>query len=227
MYRQDGRYAHTEGMWATNGTMDQMFHARQIYTNLVPALNWQELHYWARTQKTGPAGQIHHDIDSCTDIENFAMSRNMAYMCPWDAQQHHDYREIDQWVDLNCAFVVSVYEAFISTADTGQLSYFWPYVKKAGQRLMDQLASYNDAADGFPYLYMGTQTLTTPTGQRTSTFTTAGLRRRRIRRFPACLLSRRTQAKKNMTRITIPRGPSSRKSTSRIRVSLQISGSKP
>ncbi|MGB7569347.1 MAG: GH116 family glycosyl-hydrolase [Chitinivibrionales bacterium] len=175
MYRQDGRYAHTEGMWATNGTMDQMFHARQIYTNLVPALNWQELHYWARTQKTSPAGQIHHDIDSCTDIENFAMSRNMAYMCPWDAQQHHDYREIDQWVDLNCAFVVSVYEAFISTADTGQLSYFWPYVKKAGQRLMDQLASYNDAADGFPYLYMGTQNSYDADGTTDINFYNSGL----------------------------------------------------
>jgi uncharacterized protein (DUF608 family) len=155
MYRQDGRYAHTEGEWSTNGTMDQMFHARQIYSMLVPSLNWQELQYWARTQKTSPAGQIHHDIDSCTDIENYAMSRNMAYMCPWDAAQHHDYREIDKWVDLNCAFIISVYETFIATADTAQLTYFWPYVKKAGQRMMDQLSQYNDVS--YPYLYSGTE----------------------------------------------------------------------
>jgi Predicted bile acid beta-glucosidase len=157
MFRKDGRYAHTEGEWNTNGTMDQMFHARQIYSMLVPSLNWQELRYWARTQKTSPAGQVHHDIDSCTDIENLALSRNVAYMCPWDAQQHHDYQEIDKWVDLNCAFIISVYETFIATADTAQLNYFWPFVKKAGQRIMDQLAQLNDASEGFPYLYSGSQ----------------------------------------------------------------------
>jgi len=175
MYRKDGRYAHTEGMWATNGTMDQMFHARQIYAMLVPSLNWRELQYWARTQKTNPAGQIHHDIDSCTDIENNAMSRNMAYMCPWDAQQHHDYREIDKWVDLNCAFIISVYEAFIATADTAQLSYFWPYAKKAGQRMIDQLALYNAAADGFSYLYKGTQNSYDADGSTDINFYNSGL----------------------------------------------------
>ena len=157
MYRKDGRYAHTEGEWNTNGTMDQMFHARQIYSMLIPSLNWQELRYWARTQKTNPVGQIHHDIDSCTDAENLALSRNVAYMCPWDAQQHHDYQEIDKWVDLNCAFVISVYETFIATADTAQLNYFWPFVKKAGQRIMDQLTQLNNASEGFPYLYSGSQ----------------------------------------------------------------------
>jgi len=159
LYRKDGRYAHTEGEWSTNGTMDQMFHARQIYSMLVPSLNWQELQYWARTQKTSPAGQIHHDIDSCGDVSGCPSSigRNMVYMCPWDAQQHEDYRNIDKWVDLNCAFIISVYETFIATADTAKLSYLWPFVKKAGQRIMDQLTAYNDAADGFPYLYSGSQ----------------------------------------------------------------------
>jgi uncharacterized protein (DUF608 family) len=158
MYRKDGRYAHTEGQWSTNGTMDQMFHARQIYTALVPSLNWQELRYWARTQKTNPAGQIHHDIDSLQDDEDVtggSISRNMEYMCPWDAQQHHDYRPIDKWVDLNCAFIISVYEAFISTADTAQLQWFWPYVKKAATRLSDQLTSYNRGADGYAFLFSG------------------------------------------------------------------------
>jgi uncharacterized protein (DUF608 family) len=156
MYRKDGRYAHTEGEWATNGTMDQMFHSRQIYAALIPSLNWQELQYWARTQKTTPIGQIHHDIDSLSDDEDVThgqVSRNMAYMCPWDAKQHHDYRNIDDWVDLNCVYILSVYEAFIATADTVKLNYFWPSVKLAAQRLADQLATYNNSSTGFPYLY--------------------------------------------------------------------------
>ena len=158
MYRKDGRYAHTEGQWATNGTNDQMFHSRYIYGNLVPSLNWQELRYWARTQKTNPLGQIHHDIDSCQDDENLTQSRNMAYMCPWDAQQHHDYRAIDLWVDLNAAFIVSVYEAFAATADTAQLSFFWPYVKNTAQRMISQLTDYNRGGEGYAYLYSsGTQ----------------------------------------------------------------------
>ncbi len=146
MYRKDGRYAHTEGEWSTNGTNDQMFHSRQIFANTVPSLNWNELHYWARTQKTDPPGQIHHDIDSCSDDQNFTLSRNMAYMCPWDAQQHSDYRPINLWVDLNCVFVLSVYEAFIASADTAQLSFLWPYVKLAGQRVISQLTNPTGAA---------------------------------------------------------------------------------
>ena len=154
MYRQDGRYAHTEGQWSTNGTMDQMFHSRQIFAAVVPSLNWNELHYWARTQKTDPVGQIHHDIDSCSDDENYTMSRNMAYMCPWDAKQHHDYRPIDLWVDLNCVYVLSVYEAFIATADTTELSFLWPSVKLAGERVITQLTNNNrGSSDGYPYLF--------------------------------------------------------------------------
>jgi uncharacterized protein (DUF608 family) len=166
MYRKDGRYAHTEGQWATNGTMDQMFHSRYIYTNLIPSMNWQELKYWARTQKTNPVGQIHHDIDSCQDDENMTLSRNMAYMCPWDAQQHHDYRAIDLWVDLNAVFILSVYEAFIQTADTSQLTYFWPFVDKAGKRMITQLTTYNRSSDGFPFLFSsGTQNTYDADGQ--------------------------------------------------------------
>lgn len=154
MYRQNGRYAHTEGQWSTNGTNDQMFHSRQIYAALVPSLNWNELHYWASTQKTSPLGQIHHDVDSCSDDENYTMSRNMAYMCPANAQQHDDYRPIDLWVDLNCVYILSVYEAFIATADTAQLSFLWPSVKLAGQRVITQLTNNNrGSSDGYPYLF--------------------------------------------------------------------------
>lgn len=154
MYRKDGRYAHTEGQWSTNGTMDQMFHSRQIFAALVPSLNWNELHYWATTQKTDPVGQIHHDVDSCSDDEGYTLSRNMAYMCPANARQHHDYRPIDLWVDLNCVYILSVYEAFIATADTAQLSFLWPSVKLAGQRVITQLTNNNrGGSDGYPYLF--------------------------------------------------------------------------
>lgn len=158
MYRKDGRYAHTEGEWSTNGTNDQMWHARQIYTMLVPSLNWQELQYWARTQKTAAAqvGQIHHDIDSCSDVVcGTPLSRNMAYMCSWDDASHGDYRDIDLWVDLNCGFIISVYETFIATADTAKLSYFWPFVKKAGQRVLNLVAS--NGLSGYPFLFQGTE----------------------------------------------------------------------
>jgi len=146
IYTKDGRYAHTEGMWNTNGTMDQMWHARQIYAMTVPSLVWQEMRYWARTQKTNPAGQIHHDLG-----EHY----NVAYLCPWDDQQHTDYRDIDRWVDLNCAFITSVYEVFIATDDHTQLDWFWPYVKKAGQRILDMTQSFG--MPGYPYTFQGTQ----------------------------------------------------------------------
>jgi uncharacterized protein (DUF608 family) len=144
MYTQDRRYAHTEGMWNTNGTMDQMWHARQIYAQVVPSLDWQELYYWGSTQKTNPVGQIHHDLGG------------YGYgMCSWTDRQHVDYRTIDSWVDLNCAFIVSVYEAFIATDDHSRLDSLWPATKKAGQRIRDQLTSYGNTS--YPGTFVGSQ----------------------------------------------------------------------
>jgi len=63
VYFQDGRYCHTEGMWTPEGTMDQMWQARQIYTMINPDLAWNELEWWARTQHVQNfTGQIHHDF---------------------------------------------------------------------------------------------------------------------------------------------------------------------
>jgi uncharacterized protein (DUF608 family) len=145
MYTKDGRYAHTEGEWNTNGTMDQMWHARWIYIQSTPALIWQEMRYWARTQMTNPAGQIHHDLGGY----------GMSVMCAWDDQQHADYRDITKWVDLNCAFITSVYELFISTDDHAQLDFLWPYVKLAGQRIRDMVTQYGNAT--YPGTFNGTQ----------------------------------------------------------------------
>jgi hypothetical protein len=134
VYLQDGRYCHTEGMWTPEGTMDQMWHARQIYTMINPELAWQELEWWARTQHvTNYAGQIHHDLG-----ENFIYDG-------WDDTEHSDYRTIYEWVDLNCGFIISVYEAFIATADQDKLNYFWPYVKLAAQRILDQVDLYGSS----------------------------------------------------------------------------------
>jgi hypothetical protein len=144
VYFQDGRYCHTEGQWYPEGTMDQMWHARQIYTMINPQLAWQELEWWARTQHvTSYTGQIHHDLGTYFNYVG------------WDDTEHTDYRDIQRWVDLNCGFIISVYEAFIATADMDKLSYFWPYVKKAAQRVLDQVDEY-DSPD-YPYTFENSQ----------------------------------------------------------------------
>ncbi|MEJ2568330.1 MAG: GH116 family glycosyl hydrolase, partial [candidate division WOR-3 bacterium] len=141
VYFRDGRYCHTEGQWSPEGTMDQMWHARQIYTMINPQLAWQELEWWARTQHfDNYIGQIHHDFGT-----------NFNYV-GWDETEHSDYRAINEWVDLNCGFIISVYEAFIATADMDELTYFLdPYVKRAGQRILDQVELYESSE--YPYTF--------------------------------------------------------------------------
>jgi uncharacterized protein (DUF608 family) len=119
VFFKDGRYCHTEGQWTPEGTMDQMWHARQIYTLINPNLAWQELEWWARTQHVSSTpGQIHHDVGT-----------NFNYVS-WDDAEHNDYRDISEWVDLNCGFIISVYEAFIATADRTSSLIFGPIQKK-------------------------------------------------------------------------------------------------
>jgi hypothetical protein len=141
VYFQDGRYCHTEGMWHPEGTMDQMWHARQIYTMINPELAWRELEWWARTQHVDNyTGQIHHDFGTYFNYVG------------WDDTEHEDYRPIYEWVDLNCGFIISVYEAFIATEDINELTYFWdPYVKRAGQRILDQVGLYGSLE--YPYTF--------------------------------------------------------------------------
>jgi len=141
VYFQDGRYCHTEGMWHPEGTMDQMWHARQIYTMINPELAWRELEWWARTQHVdNHTGQIHHDFGTYFNYVG------------WDDTEHEDYRPIYEWVDLNCGFIISVYEAFIATEDINELTYFWdPYVKRAGQRILNQVDEYGSAE--YPYTF--------------------------------------------------------------------------
>jgi uncharacterized protein (DUF608 family) len=151
VYLQDGRYCHTEGQWYPEGTMDQMWHARQIYTMINPELAWQELEWWARTQHVDNyTGQIHHDFGTFFDYVG------------WDSTEHADYRDIQRWVDLNCGFIISVYEAFITTADMDKLSYFWDFVKSAGQRILDQVELYESSE--YPYTFESSQSTYDATG---------------------------------------------------------------
>lgn len=141
MYKKDGRVAFAEGQWTCFGTMDQMWHARQIINQLIPEFAWKELEYWARTQKRH--GQIHHDFNdynSGSDNDKSALSTLMA----WDDTEHSDYRDIDKWVDLNCGFIISVYETFTATNNQEWLKKLWPYIKKAGQRILDQVELYGN-----------------------------------------------------------------------------------
>jgi hypothetical protein len=143
IYTKDGRHCYTEGEWNTNGTSDQMWHARQITTMTVPDLAWQELEYWARTQKTSPLGQIHHD-----------MGAPASKLWGFDDQQHQEYSyqpDCNPWVDLNCGFIISIYEAYIATGNKTRLDYFWPYAKNSGQRILDQVTQYGNTQ--YPYTF--------------------------------------------------------------------------
>jgi hypothetical protein len=147
IYTADGRYCHNEGMYQMDGTMDQMWHGRQINSELLPEIAWKELEYWARCQKKsiGVEGQIHHDFGS-----------NGTYaIANWDESEYSDYRDISKWVDLNCGFIISVYETYSATADRTKLTLLWPYVKKAGQRILNQVALYGDS--NYPYMFSSSE----------------------------------------------------------------------
>ncbi len=139
---RDKRTYYSEGHWGSMGTSDQMWMARQAVAELCPYFAWQELEFWARTQKiaTSDLGQIHHDIGTCSNIIS------------WDQTTWADNEgNIDNWPDLNCGFIVSVYETFMATDNMTKLNYFWPYVLKAGQRILTQLTLYGDKK--YPYTF--------------------------------------------------------------------------
>lgn len=160
MYKKDGRVAYAEGQWTCFGTMDQMWQARGIIAQLIPFFAWRELEYWARTQRMD--GQIHHDFN--TEVENKA---DRAELVGWDDTEHPDYRNVDRWVDLNCGLIISVYETMQMTgnpltegivlgkdpipAGTTMLDYFWPYMKKAGDRILKQVELYGNKI--YPYTF--------------------------------------------------------------------------
>ncbi len=146
MYKKDGRFAFAEGQWTCFGTMDQMWHARQIIGQLMPFFAWQELHYWARTQMKN--GQIHHDHNL---MEAGSDKEKRSLMVAWDDTEHTDYRKIEKWVDLNAAMIISTYEIFRMTNNKKEMNFFWPYLKKAAQRMLVQVKEYGSKE--FPFTF--------------------------------------------------------------------------
>jgi len=146
MYKKDGRVAFAEGQWTCFGTMDQMWHARQIVSQLVPFYAWQELRYWARTQMQN--GQIHHDFNLMGDASE---KEKRSALVGWDDTEHQDYRNIQKWVDLNCAMIISTYETYRITGDKKEFDFLWPYLKKAAQRILDQVEEYGSKE--YPYTF--------------------------------------------------------------------------
>lgn len=147
IYREDGRTAFSEGQWSPYGTMDQTWYARKIMSQICPQISWQELEYWARTQRND--GQIHHDFNYDANGE---ASREMW---GWDDTEHPDYRNIDSWVDLNCAFITTIYETYQLTGDQDKLDYFWPYIKKAAARVLVQVEKFGNPQ--YPYTFNKSQ----------------------------------------------------------------------
>lgn len=150
MYKKDGRVAFAEGQWTCFGTMDQMWLARQIINQLLPFYAWQELNYWARTQMNN--GQIHHDFNV---MEVGEEREKRSLLVAWDHTEHSDYRDIQKWVDLNCGFIISVFEVYRATSDQKQFDFLWSYVKKAAQRILDQVEQYGSKK--YPFTFDGTE----------------------------------------------------------------------
>lgn len=160
MYKRDGRVAFAEGQWTCFGTMDQMWHARQVIAQMAPFYAWRELEYWARTQRND--GQIHHDFNTTAEDKS-----SRSELVGWDDTEHPDYRPVDKWVDLNCGLIISVYETMQLAGNpetegiilgkdtipdgTTMLDYFWPYMKKAGDRVLKQVELYGNAE--YPYTF--------------------------------------------------------------------------
>lgn len=134
MYKRDGRVAFAEGQWTCFGTMDQMWLARHIICQAAPFYAWRELEYWARTQMKN--GQIHHDMN-LMDVGSEREKRSA--LVAWDDTEHRDYRDIQKWVDLNCGFIISVYEAYRTTGDRESFLRLWPNMKRAADRIKAQV----------------------------------------------------------------------------------------
>jgi hypothetical protein len=146
MYKKDGRVAWAEGQWTCFGTMDQMWHARQIVAQLTPFFAWQELEYWARTQRKD--GQIHHDFNY---FDGGSEKATRSVLVPWDDTEHKDYRKIDKWVDLNCGYIISVFETRRITGDDRKFEFHWPHMKRAIQRVFDQVEKYG--SEEYPFTF--------------------------------------------------------------------------
>jgi hypothetical protein len=132
-FRADGRYGITEGVYEWMGQMDQGWHAFASTTWKVPEVTWQwknasELEFFSRIMCNGGGGcgdgQISHDF-------------NMNNFCGWDEVGYHGWGD-PSWVDLNCGYIFGLYEGFLATGDKTRMDYYWPFMKRTGNRLLSQ-----------------------------------------------------------------------------------------
>ncbi|HEX2960016.1 MAG TPA: GH116 family glycosyl hydrolase [Chitinispirillaceae bacterium] len=143
---KDGRVAFWEGNYGILGTIDQGQHAAVFYTFNWPSVQWHELQYWARQQKS--SGQIHHDFNQGKSSFSAGNTNNNRNLKEWDNQNHADYwwfSNTDTWADLNCMFIFKAYELMLATGDLDSLKKSWPALKKAADRLVSMCGS-----DGIP-----------------------------------------------------------------------------
>lgn len=142
---KDGRTAFWEGNYGIIGTIDQGQHAAVFYSFNWPSVQWHELQYWARQQKS--SGQIHHDFNQ--GVQSFTVgTTNNRLMKDWDDKTHPDYwwfSNTDTWADLNCMFIFKGYELMLATGDLDSLKKSWSALKKAADRLESMCGS-----DGIP-----------------------------------------------------------------------------
>jgi hypothetical protein len=133
---KDGRTAFWEGNYGIIGTIDQGQHAAVFYTFNWPAVQWHELQYWSRQQKS--TGQVHHDFNK--GVEKFTAGTN-RFMLDWDDKTHADYwwfPNTETWADLNCMFIFKAYELMMATGNKDSLTKSWPALKKSADRLVSQ-----------------------------------------------------------------------------------------
>ncbi len=139
---KDGRTAFWEGNYGIIGTIDQGQHAAVFYTFNWPSVQWHELQYWARQQKS--SGQIHHDFNEGKQNFSAGNTNNNRNLKGWDDKTHADYwwfPNTDSWADLNCMFIFKGYELMLATGDKDSLQKNYPALKKAAQRLLSQCGS--------------------------------------------------------------------------------------
>ncbi|MBN1758249.1 MAG: hypothetical protein JW863_08030 [Chitinispirillaceae bacterium] len=143
---KDGRTAFWEGCYGIIGTIDQGQHAAVFYSFNWPQVQWQELQYWGRQQKS--SGQVHHDFNQGQLSFTANSTANNRHLKAWDDKTHADYwwfSNTDTWADLNCMFIFKAYELMLATGDIEQLKENYTYLKKAMDRLVSQCGS-----DGIP-----------------------------------------------------------------------------
>jgi uncharacterized protein (DUF608 family) len=136
----DGRTGMWEGEYPILGTLDQTEHSALWFVFNWPTTQWRELQFWARQQRdeANLLGQIHHDFNGCGtgSWDDFSHFFNA-----WDDKTHLDYwfqPNTTDWGDLQSMFIFKAYELMLATGQRDSLNRYWPNIKLAGDRMINQ-----------------------------------------------------------------------------------------